>query len=293
MKRVTIRSAPRRLRSIALLAWLFASPVMAAPQSISEFRDRMAAAAVAATTGQTEVVDKGAFKLKRAGADELQINVDNAYARYLEAPDDIDGIIELYVRTMLDADIATGDLAQLIVIVRPVDYFPGSNKRAAAQPPANRPIQSRPMAGDLTYLLAIDSPTTIRTATTDDLARWQIDAATAWNRATANIKARMGPLVSIRLGDSNGATGIGADSGLAPSMLADSNFCGAAAPDGSPKGVVVLVISRESFLFGVPADAGSMQLFWAATKRLIGEDSSLSKTPLSCRGGKWETVPLP
>ena len=187
------------------------------------------------------------------------------------------------------ASNADATLDQLVVIVRP------SNPPAAGGAPATDPAKAvppRPFAGDLALFLAVDSPGAIRLAVPADLARWHLDAAAAWDRARINIKARIGELQQIRLGDANGPDGIGAASGLAPSLLATDEACSPAQPDGIA-GQVVLLVSRDSYIFGTPADPQSMARFWGAARSIVDRYAAFSTTPITCRNGSWVPAPLP
>lgn len=106
------------------------------------------------------------------------------------------------------------------------------------------------MAGDVSFYLAVDAPNSIRTVGPSDLKRWGIDEAQAWRTGVKNIKARIGPLGVIHLGDESGASGLAADSGLAPSILADATLCSPEHPDGM-NSQIVLVYARDMFLFAV------------------------------------------
>lgn len=148
------------------------------------------------------------------------------------------------------------------------------------------------MAGDLSFFLAVDSAETIRTASKDDLKRWGVDEETAWARAAANIKSRVGPLAQVRLSNENGVSGFTADSGLAPSVLADPSSCGPKTPNGVA-GQVVLVLARDTFLYAPAEDRELMISFWDAVERETAAGRSLSNTPITCRAGKWVSAQKP
>jgi hypothetical protein len=145
------------------------------------------------------------------------------------------------------------------------------------------------MAGDLSYFLAVDSPETIRLARPDDLARWKIGEAEAWRMAISHLKARIGPLTQTRLGSENGASGLAAASGLAPSMLADPAICGPSSPDGLGR-QLVLVYARDMFLYSVPSDVAMTATFWSVAKTEVAAGRSMSATVLTCHAGHWTEV---
>lgn len=243
----------------------------------------------AATQRPISIVDERTFTTKSSDGTDLTVSIDNAYSDYINAPARLDDIIGVFVTTLDQARNTNESVDQLVVIVRPSDYLvrslpPGASLAAF--------VGSRPLAGDLSLYLAVDSPTALRTAIMDDLRRWKIDEAKAWSIGTSNLKARIGPLSVVHFGDANGPTGWGADSGLAPSMLADPDVCGPTAPEWLNR-MIVLVLTRDTLLFALPDDKHQTTEFWAAAKAAIAAQSSLSSTPITCRGGHWAAVPLP
>lgn len=276
-----------------VFAWVLliaaAPPVAPSRLSPAGFRDRLAGIVAKETGNQTIAIDDRSFKAKRADGTELTILIDNAYNQYLGNPDQADAIIARYVRIVLVDDNVQANVEDVVVIVRPNDYLSASLPTGSST--ADFP-QPRRVAGDLSFFLAIDSPETIRLVSLVDLAKWKIDEASAWQRGVENLKSHVGPLAISRLGSKDGAIGLTADSGLAPSLLADPAFCGEAAPDALD-GQTVLVYSREMFLFAKPSDVNMTKLFWKTAKEEIAAGRSMSDTPLSCRGGRWQAATAP
>ncbi len=96
----------------------------------------------------------------------------------------------------------------------------------------------------------------------------------------------------IRFGGEEGPGGIAADSGLAPSILAEPAFCGPQAQDGT-EGQVVLLYARDMFLYAAPTDREQTDRFWKAAKAEIAGGRSLSSTPLTCHDGHWVVAKAP
>jgi hypothetical protein len=262
-------------------ALALAAQAAAALLSPAQFRDRMAAAARAETHQPTTTVDDRTFRTKRGDGTDLTINIDNAYQQYRAAPDLADAVIARYVRLLVAAPPAAA-VEQLVVIVRPSTYVAAGTGLGAD--PASLP-RPRPLAGDLSLFLAIDSPETIRLANKADLAGWHLAEAQAWPLAIAHIRARMGRVAIARLGGEAGAPGLTADSGLAPSVLADPELCGAGASRFG--GWSVLLYSRDMLLIADPADRAMVELFERTARDEIAADRSMSSTVLTCRGGHW------
>jgi hypothetical protein len=279
-------------RALLLLAslWVLAAAGEPAPLSPQAFRDRFAAAVATATGHATKPIDDYTFDAKSSDGSDITINTDNAYAAYRADPAQLDAIIGRYTRTLAGTEDAGHDATdQLIVIVRPSDYL-ARNLPSGSQ--TGGFVAPRPMAGDLSYFLAVDSPESIRTAGKSDLARWHIDEATAWKIAIGNLGARVGSISVLHLGADDGANGIGAASGLAPSILADPTYCAKDSPAGA-NGEIILLYAKDFFLFTIPADKAMTSRFWTSVKAEIGAGRSLSSTPLACRDGRWQAVPIP
>lgn len=281
-----------RAIAAALLFLATAAPVDAADAELSQsaFRDRLAAT-ISTTTGRPiEKVDARTFKTKATDGTELTISIDNAYAEYQSEPARLDAIIVKYARLVnTTTDRVEDGVDQLVVIVRPSDYLTRSVPAGAK---LQGILRERPLAGDLSLFLAVDGAGTIRTATTDDLARWKLEEATAWTRAIANIRQHVGAVALVKLGDKNGPSGITAESGLAPSLLADPGFCGGKAADGM-EGLLALLYSRDAFLYADPRDGAQVKQFWKAVKKMIASNGALSSTPMTCHDGHWVATNAP
>lgn len=280
------------MRTVALAAALLAHAAWAqAPATLSPtaFRDRLSAAIGAMTHQPVVAVDEHTLRVKQQGRDDLTIYTDNAYAQYQADPLQIDAVVSRYSRLLLASDAGGEPVEQLVLVVRPSDYV---TRSIAAGASTKNFLPGHPIAGDLSYFLAVDSSETIRTAGPTDLARWGLTEAAAWSRAIANVKVRVGPLEMIRLGDENGPSGLTAASGLAPSIISDPAFCGPAAPTGMDQ-QVVFVLSRDTLLFAMPSDSEQTKRFWAAVDTEAANGRTLSSTPLTCRVGKWTIATHP
>lgn len=233
-------------------------------------------------------MDDRTFTTKDAEGSEVTVRIDNAYAEYLSNPNQLDTILERFQK-VFGTTHPVARLDQLTVIVRPSDYVVASLGSSAAK---NKAPAGRPLAGDLSVFLAIDSPEAIRTVGFEDLKAWNLSEAQAWDTALSTIKTRVGPVGFAKLQGEPAATVVVAESGLAPSVLADSAVCGPASPTGFSGGVILL-LSRDAFLIGLPATKESIQAFWKTAKRLIANKESMSDTAITCRDGHWTQVPVP
>ena len=276
-----------RRATAVILACLLAAAAVAAPMDPMALRDRLAAA-VSSRTGQPVVaVDDRTLRMRNAKGSDQIVTIDDVYARYLANPAALDTIADEFTQTLGFALEPPESADQIVVIVRPTNYF-----RRAVGTLLGGMVPSRTLAGDLAFFLAVDTSKAIRPAMKTDLTRWQMGEEAAWRLGNAHIKARVGKLAVMRLGNEKGAVGLGSDSGLTPSVLADPEFCGPKAPAES-YGQLVLLYSREMLLFAPPSDAELTRTFWRTVKAKVAAGESLSSTPLACRGGRWVVASAP
>jgi hypothetical protein len=58
-------------------------------------------------------------------------------------------------------------------------------------------------------------------------------------------------------------------------------------------GRIILVLNRDVFATTLPDDPLSVERFWAFVKPGLKTQAFSSDTPLTCKNGKWEVVPIP
>lgn len=242
----------------------------------------------AATSYPGTPVDEWTFVTKDAGGSEVTVNIENAYREYVSGPDQLESILSRFATTLAQINASAG-VDQLVLIVRPSDYIA---RALGQQSMPDKGLAARPLAGDLALFLAVDSPTSIRTANVDDLKLWGLSERQAWDKAVLSIKARVGELAFAQLEGEPNSSLLVADSGLAPSILADASFCGPQALDGMD-GTFVLLFGRDALLFGFPRENASIDTFWEIAKELIKSGEAMSATPITCSGGKWKSVAIP
>jgi hypothetical protein len=270
---------------LAAVALCLAGPALAGQaMPAPAFRDRMAAAFRAATGEAATTVDDRTFRAKARDGREVTVSIDNAYAAYVADPSQLDALIARYVRVFTAPGDDGAPIDRLVVIVRPSDYATRGFAPGTSPPPH---VPPRPMAGDLSYFLAVDSPDAIRLATPADLARWKVDEGAAWTRGIANIGSLLGAMQLAQLAGYEDSSGLVAASGLAPSVLADPAMCAGTRLPGAD---LVLVNARDMFLF---ASAAHAEDFWKVARAEIAAGRSLSATVLTCRDGRWAVAEPP
>lgn len=251
-----------------------------------EFRDKLALYVEAETDFRAEPVDEWTI-IAESDAGEVRFNTQNAYRQYIADPLAIESVFATYIEALLEVG-ATTSAGEIIVVVRPSDQIESSS---LAQTQSIEDIfpSPREFAGDLSLFLAIDKPSSISYLTRADLSDFALTESEAWTIALGSTPVRIGELSVASFGEASVVT---AESGLAPSALADPSFCG---PDGNPAvaGAVALAIANDMFLIGLPSIQSSIQSFWSTARNEVETGQSASETPLLCQDGKWVAIPFP
>lgn len=275
---------------LGLVALFVSAPALAQSEidvlSPAEFRVHLAAYVEAETDYRAKHVDEWTF-IAESDAGDVRFNTQNAYRQYIADPPSIANVFATYINALLEVG-ATKIAGQIILVVRPSDQIENSN---LAQTRSIEDIFPAPrqFAGDLSLFLAIDKPSSIAYLTHDDLSDFDLTEDEAWTIALGSTPVRIGELSAASYDE---AFVITADSGLAPSALADPSFCG---PEGNPAvaGAVTLAIANDMFLIGLPSIESSMQSFWSTARNVVEIGQSASETPLLCQDGKWVAIPFP
>lgn len=186
---MSVRKWPGWLMA-GLLALALAGPAWAGVMSKAEFRLELGDAVhKLSPKAKIETVDDDTLRVVLPGAkpDEgVSMFIENAYARYLNRPETLETIIGQMARSVL----ATRDLAKvtpenLVVLIRPTDYL--------AQPGFESiKFMTRPFADGFMQILMIDGAETFQMAAADQIAALFPEEASAWARAEANTRAKMG-----------------------------------------------------------------------------------------------------
>jgi hypothetical protein len=131
----------------------------------------------------------------------------------------------------------------------------------------------------------------LKSISEDQLKEAKLTVEEAWRLAEGNLKSRIGP---VELGEAQpgGPMIYGADSGLATGLLAHPDGCTGPNPTMND-GRIILVLNRDVFATTLPDDPLSVERFWAFVKPGLKTQAFSSDTPLTCKNGKWEVVPIP
>lgn len=253
----------------------------AAPMSIEAFSDAFVARAEREMPGVTfHAKDGSTLIMVKPGEADRPVSLETIYRYYRSEPERRDELIGRLIASLLeDHDALLSDPARLVVIVRSVDN----------RTPDGRPAEgiTRPLAGDLMQILAIDSPASLRYAGRDDLEAVKLSEAEAWKLAVPNALRLLGEVETGELAPD--LLAVTAESGLATSLLASAKICG----DRVGEGVTVLMVSRDLFIFAPPDKPKAIEAFWRFVRATAADDEAPSKVPLVCRDGAWAVATAP
>jgi hypothetical protein len=270
---------------LALVAMLFATSVAWAQETMStaQFRDLYAQRVTAAVPGATITpLESLSLRIALPGggdAQEMTVNLDRAYSEYSAAPDQLDTILGRWVRI---ASATPGDAQQpdrIVSVVRTADHVAGY-AQALSQDGEDVRLVWRPLAGDLVEMIAFDSPDAIQFATEETISDISITPEQAWALAPQNLPARLGALSQETLAP--GLVWIGGGNGLAPSVLANAQWC--AAPENA--NALYLVVDRDSFLMA--ERPGAVDAITRVRDGMVSDGNAFSATLLACDNGRLQ-----
>lgn len=219
--------------------------------------------------------------------------LDTGYSEYLAAPEQLGSIVAKWTATVAvisDDTAPTADVrSQIVSLVRPRGYL-DVQKQTGAQAAAQPDVMWRPFGGDMIAVLMVNSATTLRSLSREEVTALGMSADEAWAIAAINLKAEMG---ALNIGDMNGDGPVtySAESGLATGLLLTPDAC--TPQGGSFKGQVILVLDRNAFIATLPKDSISVKRFWAFAKPFLGTRRLASDTPLTCVSGAWQPAKIP
>lgn len=280
------------IRRAMLCAALAAALVACGPPANAEaemspkaFRELFIARVQTALPGtRIKRVDDQTLEITAPGKARDRASLRMAYIEYLRSPDDVEGVIGRVIATLSQDDSELdANVDRLVVILRPsrptVDH--GYLDDVSD-------LISRPFAGDLVQILAIDSAASIRYANSQDLQKLRLNEEQAWARGLTNLKTRLGPLEAGPLEGIEGLIAVSGDSGLAPSVLLLPGAC-----DHGKSGLPILVLARHFFVQPADGAAVTMGGFWRLAEFEDTSPEAFSRKVIACREGQWATIEAP
>lgn len=205
------------------------------------------------------------------------------YIEYLRTPDHLDYVIDRMIATLKqdEAELAPRP-ERLVVILRTKDT------QVELGPSKPVGVISRPFAGDLVQILAIDSPAAIQYAGKETLQALGMSEDQAWDRGLANLPERMGRLEVEPMEQIRQLTATSSESGLATSALLLPAACAL-----GTNGKLVLILARHFFVQPRTEDERTIAGFWRLARFELTNPEAYSRTVIACRDGRWAAVEPP
>lgn len=228
-------------------------------------------------------LDDEAVEVTLPGGAGDRVSLRMAYIEYLRSPEHVDSVIDRLIATLTQDEAQLDPKPERLVVVlrtRDGQVDLGSSEL--------RGLISRPFAGDLVQILAIDSPASIQYADKGTLLALSMNEDEAWARALANLPARIGRLEVEPMAEAKQLTATGSESGLAASALLLPGACTSAA-----NGKLVLMLARHFFVQPTSDDERTIADFWRFARYEATNPDAYSRTVIACRDGRWATVEPP
>ncbi|MEZ5958616.1 MAG: hypothetical protein R3C27_15545 [Hyphomonadaceae bacterium] len=221
---------------------------------------------------------------------EYVMNLDNAYREYQANPATLTDILDRWARIASQGPEYAQMRERIVTVLRPramIDEFEAQSaaiRSANDSPPSS--LVWRPFAGDLVEVVVFDSAETIQYAMLETLEQIDITPETAWTIAPTNLPARLGELDVQGIGGTQHLIYITGGNGLAPSPLADSDFC---ATEQGPT-FIFLLVDRNGYIAADRTKSAAVSEFRALYEQIMREGGSMSSTPIACQGGRMHAV---
>ncbi|MCB9960629.1 MAG: hypothetical protein R3C00_03305 [Hyphomonas sp.] len=257
------------------------------PVSQSDFTDDVIVALQdGGDVGCVKRLDAGGIQF---GPDEddceaYALYTDNTYAKYIQEPERKDELIarlaaagRALVKQGEDAFGLPDDYREaLVVILRQKDY--GTVETGGKAPL----LVTRPFAGDLNMLLALDSATTLKPVTTELISASGLAVDELYDLAFANTRKRMGEL---EIAQDEGVEIVYAGTGLATGHLALPESC-----DMDTAPYYALVLDRDTYARAPDKPAGGARRLAEAARDIRATPNGFSSSLIHCSGGEWLAV---
>lgn len=221
---------------------------------------------------------------------EYTMNFDNAYREYQANPAAMAEILDRWARMAAQGPEHAQMRERVVTVLRPramIDDFEAQSAAMRRQndlPPSA--LVWRPFAGDLVEVVVFDGAESIQYALVESLQELDITPDVAWTIAPDNLPARLGELEVLGVGGTQNLIYVTGGNGLAPSPLADSDFC---ATEQGPN-FVFLIVDRNGYIAADRTKSAAVTEFRALLEQIMREGGSMSSTPIACQGGRMHAV---
>ena len=279
-----------------MMAWRWIAGVLAAlvlsgaafatePESIEDFRAAYIAALNEASPGvQVEVVSSFTLAVTPQGGTASTVILDNVYSEYRRSPGARQDLIGRHVRLILTEPTAGQQVNQgdLVLLVRSQAYVSEAQQTAAAT------LITRPFAGDMVLVLALNRPESFHMPPAADIRRAiTTDERMLWRIAIANTRRLAGRYEFTPVEGVEGVLYLQPAESLGPSVLLDEALWGRPQIRALGPEVVVLLLRSGVVLTGA-ANAAGLEMMQRMSQATADELPLLSPQ-LFVRGrrGAW------
>jgi hypothetical protein len=259
---------------VAAFIFALAPPAFAeGPLSQAQFRDRFVRRIhKLAPDATVKVVSDRQIELSGPGGEDTTSYLDNAYAEYLKDPTQLDQVLNGYGGVALESlkGPTPVQIENLVILLR------RSN------------LSSRPFAGDLVEVLAVNNPDSFEIPRTEALSKslGAVDDK-LWDRAEQNTKSLIGKVRGQAL--SEGVLDVSCARDFAGSLLIfDSLWAADQFPGNGP---IVVAAWKSELLVGHAGDTKAMTAMRDVVAEHASDPDLLSQTLLVRRAGHWATYP--
>lgn len=278
---------------LVLVAWGMGTMSARAqtPMSRSEFANLyVSQLRIAAPEVEVQSTGDLAFRVVRRGSTAwARLNLENAYAAYVNNPAALRAILTKFVATAKqivtdETTAATRD--QVVATLRPCSLLEQMAEQARTQglgQPGSSPLISEPFAGSLCILYVIDYPNRVRSLTSTDLQRLGIDRTSVRELAITNLAPH---LVNVDMEPKGDRTIVTNRSGYMASVLLDDKFWTSRRVPVSGD-YLVFVVARDAVVI-----TGTRSRNLAETEAVAKRIAGSAPYPIGAegfvrRGGTW------
>jgi len=246
---------------------------------LEAFRERVAATVLAAHPAASieRAGDQTLFvTLEHAEEEPTTLNCARIHGLYCQAPEELDRLVaQLAGAVEAQSEVAT--IVALRVLIRPDTYLMALGHEDDTQ-------LSRPLAGDLYALVAIDSPNAVSFPVASKLrADLGLDDAAIWAHAVENTRSK---LPHLELPPPREVCVIICEEGEATGLLAlESDW--RRLDEETDDGILVLPAEKNVLCMISGFDAEAMPALREIIDIAKASPDHLSSTPLTRRDGRW------
>ncbi len=263
----------------------------ATPMSLARFRDAYIAEIHRQEPAATvKVVAENELEVTLPGGGDNDALLDNAYAFYRQDPAQLKAVLGHFVGALFSGEAeAVYTARQLLLLVRPASYLQAEARLLGDDPKHLGPPLSRPIAGDLIAIVAVDQPTTYIYPPASSLrAALKLDDAAIWKRAMANTRRKL-PGLPPDKGDKAIASMVSGE-GVSSSMLVvdPEQWDAPAEQVGGPP--VVAPVAKDMLIVTHLGDLGGVRALRKMAAQEADDPDGLTQQLFVRRNGGWEVL---